>query len=192
MTQPRNCRRHWYDDQALAVQQGKNMEIKDAFYAIGILLTFILGVWNLRFNFLNSKKARFINTVTSERVKWLEKLRQDLSSFCGLTYTWSASQMEGKPQEHEMVREIDRLRHLIRLRLNPRGLHDQNIESLMKNIIESTHPSKSAELKKYLDELTSEAQKMLKEEWEKVKLEAVKGELNDAKTANNQVNRGQG
>jgi hypothetical protein len=159
------------------------METKDWIYALGIGLTFVLGIWNLRANYLNSSKTRFINTVTSERVKWLEKLRQDISSFCGLTYTWCASQMEGKPQEHEIIREIDRLRHLIRLRLNPRGTHDSKIEVLMNKIIESTDPSQKANLKVLLDKLTSETQEMLKEEWEKVKKEALIGDLNKAKSS---------
>ena len=35
-----------------------------------ILLTFLLGVWNLIYNFRNAKRTTFINTVTSERQLW--------------------------------------------------------------------------------------------------------------------------
>ncbi|UYG05741.1 hypothetical protein OCT51_10400 [Halomonas sp. LR3S48] len=154
------------------------MEIKDWLYIVSIALTFAIGVWNLVLNYRNTRQTRFINTVTSQRIQWLEQLRQDISSFAGLTYTWSASAMEGKPQEYEIVRDIDKLRYLIRLRLNPNGEHDQKIEELMDEVIRTTDPSQSSHLRELLSELTRETQLMLKAEWEKVKLESVSGKLN--------------
>ncbi|MEO5954252.1 MAG: hypothetical protein ABIR36_00955 [Nitrospiraceae bacterium] len=153
------------------------MDTKDIVYALGIVLTFAVGVWNLVLTYRNTRRTNFINTVTSQRVKWIEQLRQDISTFCGLTYTWSASNMEGKPQEFEMVRDIDRLRHVIRLRLNPRGTHDGRIESLLEEIPQYTDPSQSAKLAAALKELTTTTQLLLKEEWEKVKKEAEYGNL---------------
>jgi hypothetical protein len=77
---------------------------KDTVYAIGIGLTFILGVWNLANNYLQTKKTSFINTVTKQRVEWLERIRQDVSKFCGLTHTWAFSKLEGKPEEYEVIK----------------------------------------------------------------------------------------
>jgi len=37
--------------------------------AASILLTFLSGAWNLVYNFGNSKRTTFINTVTAQRVK---------------------------------------------------------------------------------------------------------------------------
>ena len=45
------------------------METKDIVYATGILLTFLIGVWNLIFNYRTTRKTSFINIVTSQRVK---------------------------------------------------------------------------------------------------------------------------
>jgi hypothetical protein len=153
------------------------MEPKDIGYAVGIILTFALGAWNLVWNYRNMRRTNFINTVTSQRVKWIEQLRQDISTFAGLTYTWSASNMEGKPQEFEMVREIDRLRYVIRLRLNPRGQYDSRIEVLQEEIPTYSDPSQSAKLLAALKDLTVTTQLLLKEEWEKVKKEAEYGNL---------------
>lgn len=153
------------------------METKDIVYAVGIAFTFLIGVWNLVLNYWNSRRTNFINTVTSQRIKWIEQLRQDISTFSGLAYTWSVSNMEGKPQEFEMVREIDRLRHVIRLRLNPQGTHDKRIESLLVEVPKYTDPRQIAKLSIALEDLTTTTQLLLKQEWEKVKKEAEYGNL---------------
>jgi len=151
-------------------------------YGIGILLTVALGVWNLVTNYRATRRTSFINTVTSQRVKWIEQLRQDISAFSGLTHTWCFSELEGKPEEAEVTKEIDRLRHVIRLRLNPEGFHDRKIAELILKIPELTHISKREELKKALDDLTITTQFLLKEEWEKVKAEAKDGNLKEKKS----------
>jgi hypothetical protein len=153
------------------------LEPKDIIYGLGIALTFLIGVWNLISNYRASRKTHFINTVTSQRVKWIEQLRQDISTFSGLTHTWCFSELEGKPEEYEILKEIDKLRHVIRLRLNPKGEYDKKIEELITKIPELTHISKRDELKQTLDELTRTTQSLLKEEWEKVKVESIKGDL---------------
>jgi hypothetical protein len=155
------------------------MEGKDIVYVISIILTFILGVWNLVVNYRNTRRTNFINTVTSQRVKWIEQLRQDISTYSGLTYTWCASSMEGKPQEFEMVKEVDRLRHVIRLRLNPNGEYDKEIEALIEKIPKYTDPSQKANLSSALNDLTETTQLLLKSEWEKVKKEAESGSLHN-------------
>jgi hypothetical protein len=153
------------------------VDAKDWIYGVGIVLTFAIGVWNLVSTYRTTRKTGFINTVTSQRVKWIEQLRQDVSAFSGLTYTWCFSNLEGKPQDYELLKEIDRLRHVIRLRLNPDGTHDRKIQALISRIPQLTHESQRDQLKAALDELTSETQLLLKEEWEKVKREAEHGNL---------------
>jgi hypothetical protein len=157
-------------------------QTKDWIYGVGIALTFTLGVWNLAMAYQNTRRTNFINTVTSQRVKWIEQLRQDISTFCGLTYTWRFSQMEGKAGEHDLLKEVDRLRHVIRLRLNPDGTHDAKIESLIAEIPMLTGPSNQKELKSALDDLTVTTQLLLKEEWDKVKREAEHGNLKTERT----------
>lgn len=145
------------------------------------MLTFLIGVWNLIFNYRTTRKTSFINIVTSQRVKWIEQLRQDISSFSGLTRTLS---LEGKLQEYEVLKEIDRLRHVIRLRLNPEENYDRRIEQLLAEIPKLTDISKRDRLTQALEELTVTSQKLLKQEWEKVKLEAEQGNLKNKKQTN--------
>ncbi len=153
------------------------METKDIIYGLGIILTFVLGVWNLVNTYVQTRKTSFINTVTKQRIEWLEKIRQDVSKFCGLTYTWSISRLEGKPEEYEVIKELDQLRHVIKLRLNPDDTPDMKISALIDKIPELTHESKIEDLKKAIRELIDETQQMLKNEWEKVKRESEEGNL---------------
>ena len=153
------------------------MDWKDAFYSLGIVLTFVIGVWNIVGNYRVSRRTVFINTVTAERVKWIEKLRANISAFCGLTHTWRFSEIEGKPSELDVVKELDRLRYLIRLQLNPKGTLDKQIEALIARIPNLTHSSQQTELTAALNQLVETTQQLLKEEWEKVKDETQRGDL---------------
>lgn len=156
------------------------MEAKDYVVAFGIVVTLGLGIWNFVQGYRATRKARFINTVNAQRVLWIEQMRQDVSRFVGLTHTWAASHLEGTPAELEVLKEIDRLRHVIRLRLNPDGTPDRKIAALVKRIPDLTHESKRAELEAALEDITVATQEMLKAEWEKVKAESKVGDLEDA------------
>ncbi len=151
----------------------------DVFFSLGIILTFVLGVWNIVNNYRLSRRTAFINTVTAERVKWIEKLRKNISEFCGLSYTWQVSGLEGKPEELDVLKQIDVLRHLIRLQVNPEGTHDKEIERLIAQIPQLTHKSKTDEFKKEVNNLVEVSQKLLKEEWDKVKEESKRGDLKE-------------
>lgn len=153
------------------------MDTKDWLFLLGIFVSFAVSVWSLVLNYISTRQTRFINTITSQRIQWLEQLRQDIAAFAGLTYTWSVSAMDGKPQGYEIVREVDKLRYLIRLRLNPNGKNDREIERLMDEVISRTDPSQGADLNKLLRELTHKTQLLLKVEWEKIKLESISGKL---------------
>ena len=85
--------------------------MKDAFFSVGIILTFILGVWNSVNNFRLARRTAFINTVTTERVRWIEKLRDNISAFCGLTHTWRRSEWDNKTEELKLLKQIDKIRY---------------------------------------------------------------------------------
>jgi hypothetical protein len=153
--------------------------MQDYIYGLGILVTLGLGVWNFIQGHRATRKASFINTVTAQRVLWLEQMRQDVAKFVGLIHTWAMSGLEGTPEELEILKEIDRLRHVIRLRLNPDDTPDRKIAALVKRIPELTHESKREELLTVLESLTVATQEMLKDEWEKVKAESKDGDLKE-------------
>ena len=88
------------------------------------------------------------------------------------------------PVPSEMTREMNRLCHVIRLRLNPGGTQDKRIELLINEISTLTNGSHEKELLRAPNDLTVTSQKLLKEEWEKVKREAEYGNLGaDAKAS---------
>ena len=62
------------------------MELKDQIYAMGILVALILGVANLVYNYRINRKTTFINSVTSERVRWIGKLRDNRATVAGLIH----------------------------------------------------------------------------------------------------------
>lgn len=158
---------------------------KDYIYSFGILATFALGIWNIAKNYRLSKKTTFINTVTNERIKWMEKLRNNISEFCGLTYNWCMATPEEQENNKESLEKIDRLRHLIRLQLNPNDQHDKKIENLIHEIPKLAVPgrSKEEELKEKINELIEQSQCLLKLEWERVKEESRRGDLKENENA---------
>ena len=152
-------------------------------YAMGILVTLALGIWNLVQNHRFSRKTSFINTVTAQRVQWLEQIRQDVAKFVGLIHNWTrtarAEAYEEVLPEKNIIREMDRLHYVIQLRLNPDGKPDQEIVALLKRIPTLADYQNLDEMFEALDELTAATQEMLKAEWEKIKAEAKDGDLND-------------
>ena len=155
------------------------MEAKDYVILAGTGVTLLLGLWNFVQDYRATRKASFINTVTSQRVLWIEQLRQNVARFIGLTHHWTASKLEGTPAEAEVLKEIDRLRYVIRLSLNPDDTADRQIAALIKKIPELTHESRAAQLAEALEELTVATQEMITVEWNKVKAESKYGDLKD-------------
>lgn len=143
---------------------------------VGLIFTFLLGIINWRSNRRNLETTKFIDTITAERIKWLEKLRQDISKFAGLTHFWTFS--IDKPDSEEarkVMNEIDILRYLIKLRLNPEGEYDKKIMNLIDEIPNLAAQIEKTPLKTALSELIKVSQKLLKEEWNRVKKESKKG-----------------
>jgi len=142
------------------------MEYKDIFYCIGIVLTFIIAVFSIIIN----KRNIFINSVTFERVKWISDLRENISSFVGLTHHWIMSNDKEGQKSNEILKDIDKLRYLIKLQLNPEGKYDQEIIKCIETL-----PQVVYDLPKFREEsqkLINNTQDLLKQEWEKVKKEA--------------------
>lgn len=64
---------------------GDIMEYKDIFYAVGIAATFLIGLGNIVYNIHINRRTTYINSVTAERVKWINALRENISKYAGLT-----------------------------------------------------------------------------------------------------------
>lgn len=148
----------------------------------GILLTFLLGAWNLVYNYRNSKRTTFINTVTSERIKWIQSTRDAISTLCGRAYYWLMTQDEISKEESNSVRkEIDKLSLLVKLYLNPKASKDVEIMNLVDQISKYTDKHYEREMTELLSQIITKTQFLLKDEWDKVRDESLHGNLRQKK-----------
>jgi hypothetical protein len=156
------------------------LEGKDFAVLAGIATTFLLGLWNLFENRKSSGRTRYIQTVTNQRIAWIEQLRQDIAAFISLANSVGLDcKLGGVSERHERI-ELSRLRQVIRLRLNPKGDWDKLIDIQLTEAYElayKTDVSNEHDLLNKLDDLAVASRLLLKEEWEKVKFEAINGQL---------------
>ncbi|MGJ8688005.1 MAG: hypothetical protein ACSHXZ_00665 [Gammaproteobacteria bacterium] len=147
----------------------------------GVVFALLIGLWNLVAHLRDSKRTSFINTVTSERVKWIEKTRDAISTLCGRTYYWAATQDELSSEDSNSVRkDVDRLKMLVKLQLNPSEDLSQRLFALIDDLSRFTHGSQISKLRETLNEIVEVSQQILKAEWDKVRDEATFGDLRDS------------
>jgi len=137
----------------------------------GIIVTFLLSIFELFHNRSLHKKTIYINTVTAERIKWIEGLRNNISEFCGLTLHWIKTRID-KSKEQEILERIDILRTKIKLQINPHEQSHKEIINLIDLIPNLTDQNKADELENKVSELTNKTQKILKEVWDKIRQES--------------------
>lgn len=142
---------------------------------LGVIVSLIIGLNNSISLRKNMQSSNFVGMVTTERNKWLEKMRQDISNFCGLTIFWLKTINRSDTQEgKEILKEIDKLIIMLKLRLNPNDNPDIRMLEILDEVPRNTdNAQKTFSL---INEFTELSQKLLKNEWEKVKKEARKGE----------------
>ena len=162
----------------MALELKDAFELKDIFYIVGIAATFLIGLGNIIYNIYINRRTTYINSVTAERVKWINALRENVSKYAGLTYNWVISEVKEESDESkEILKEIDRLRILIQLQINPKEKLGKKIISWIDTISSHTHESQKEKLKQDLKGMVADVQELLKEEWDKVKDESEKGRL---------------
>jgi len=136
------------------------------------LVAALIGGW---VSYANANRNVYINSITVERSKWIEKLRNNLAAYSAVIAHTKLRNTGEQENQVALVREKleqqNDLAALIQLQLNPRGLIDQNILRIVETICIRT--STSVGLIQRADELLiGHSQWLLKAEWEKVKYEA--------------------
>ncbi|WP_133246239.1 hypothetical protein [Acidovorax sp. 99] len=152
------------------------IEIKDIVLGAGVVVTLLLGLFNLYFNLRAGKRAAFVNTVTNERVKWISKVRGIVSELCALSDEWMRS---GSNMELERQKQMFQLQDELRLMMNPSDPLDLQITGLLDRFPSWTY-GPGDEFQGTRKALISATQVMLKREWDKVKDEAVRGDLRNS------------
>lgn len=160
---------------------------KDTLTGIGVILTFIIGVFNLIYSISNNKKTSYINTVTAERIKWITKVREYIAEF----YTDIDYYARSDDDMIEKVNRTNLLRMKIKLYLNPEENQDiivliDELNDLLKYarigtsriLLNSIQRERTRQILYHeLNQLVLKTQTMLKAEWEKVKKESENGNL---------------
>lgn len=158
------------------------MEWKDVGIFVGLAVTLGLGLSNLIWIIIHGRRTTFINTVTSERVKWIAKLRENLSKFTGRTHSWLNSRHDTSQRAEEFKNEIDILRYEIKLQLKPSATPDDQIIQKINEIPNLASQTDINPALNAMNELIGLGQELLSTEWQKVKREAQRGALADQPT----------
>jgi hypothetical protein len=130
-------------------------------------------------SYVVASRGVYINAITAERNKWIEKLRVNLAAYSA---SYEAAGFAKKVVEHTddldeiliyrgELQTLSQTGALIQLQLNPRGEIDANILRLIKgtSIRSSNSPSLAMRAGRLL---VAHSQWLLKAEWERVKAEA--------------------
>lgn len=163
----------------IALDGINNTDMKDILLQAGVVVTLVLGLVNLYFNLRAAKRASFINTVTSERVKWIAKVRQNVSELCALCDQW-VLHPNHQPMP-DVLRQIEQMKGELRLQLNPKDPEDRDIERLLARLPSWTQSMSPENYRALQATLVIATQAMLKREWDKVKDEALRGDLRSTK-----------
>jgi hypothetical protein len=125
---------------------------------------------------LISRRTNYLNAVTVERSKWIDKLRNNISECVGsLGYLHFQTSLNPEfcidSERNELVKKTEVIIAVIQLQLNPNAQIDRNIIALLGALpFLAEKPNE-----KYRDAerlLIRHSQFLLKEEWEKVKYES--------------------
>lgn len=122
---------------------------------------------------LSSARDIYVNSITSERSKWIEKLRTNITKYIAIVEEISVEANDNpNPDIGKQMLELSELSAMLRLQLNPDGAVDQSITSLMASAYLLCPAGRSKNLHKTQSLLIAHSQWLLKDEWEVVKMEA--------------------
>ena len=153
-----------------ASEKSHSIGAKDWITFIGIILTFSVSLFAAVKTYKIWKNTPFINTVTASRVKWIDTLRINISTFTGTLHSVAWAEKLTEAQQHEMFLKLNCLVDQIKLSLNVEGEMEKNIINLLDKL--PGEISNTESVRADLDSLISYTQRLLKEEWEVVKQES--------------------
>ncbi|MEX0807919.1 MAG: hypothetical protein WD044_04240 [Dongiaceae bacterium] len=143
--------------------------------SMGVFVTLVLGAANLLQIIAVNSKNQFINAITKERINWIQSVRGNVSRFVGLSHNWFYSHRNNKERAPEILEEIDCLRWLIKLQMNPGAEIDRHIMMCIDRIPDLATAPNEDDFKAATDDLVSRTQELLKMEWDRVKREVALG-----------------
>ncbi|KAB7635270.1 hypothetical protein [Bacillus sp. B3-WWTP-C-10-D-3] len=164
------------------------MDFKFLFYVVTAIATIVAAVLNVRINRKNieiAKEERFIDTITAERVKWLNTLRDTCSEYLKLAIIqmndfqkWKAEGIENINEDELRERSFE-MRYIssrIYLSLNQTEPINEkliDLQSEITNILGTNNISEfeSKKIIQSIEDLQYLQQVVLKSEWRRIKEE---------------------
>ncbi|MCY8807032.1 hypothetical protein MOE15_00545 [Bacillus atrophaeus] len=151
-----------------------SLEWKDVITLLGVSITLVVGIINLHGNRQINKKTLFVNAITSERIKWISKLKESMSKYLALTTYYDQKPFLNGDEFKKFVEDLFLLRNEIRLHLNYKDKKDEDINNLIDKINEKI--MNMYEIRRVLELPESE---LLKEMPDKYKKKAFKKIFNN-------------
>jgi hypothetical protein len=148
---------------------------RDVVLYIGVAVTFVLGMFNLWHSYVSSRRTAFVNVVTAERIKWIQKVRENIALLCTLSEQWVRH--PNGSNLAELSERLERLKNEVRLQLNPEDAEDQDLERFVLRLPSWTNAITPEDFDTLETLIVGATKRMLKREWDKVKDEAQKGDL---------------
>jgi hypothetical protein len=153
---------------------------KDTFVSVGVILTALIGLWNLAYNFQHNRRASYVASVTATRIKWIGEVRDHLSRFVALIYQTAMAPPNDPLERQRIFSEIAHHRMLLRLQLAPaEAPPDKEFEDAIESIFCDSDTLTSAQAQIQLEALVRKGQEFLWKEWRKAKDEAIFGDPYD-------------
>lgn len=127
-------------------------------------------------SYIIGQQTVYVNSITTQRMKWVDSLRGKLVLL--LAKINIVSTLLAGNDDIDMDRflslthEIDELRQTLFLQLNPRGLIDGNVASIVDALVKSPSTTRRAQTGALATTLREHSQWLLKAEWERIKFEA--------------------
>lgn len=146
-------------------------------------LSLIAVTFGVVSTYATSRRSVYINSITVERSKWIEKMRQGIANYSAAMGRriyrvrrfreehGPHRSLKTSPEANQALEDLNAAVSVIQLQLNPEGLIDRNILALLEGII-VTDRAEFSLLQKADKLLISHAQWLLKSEWQEVKYEA--------------------
>ncbi len=119
---------------------------KDSIYAIGIILTFATTLLSAYMTFKNNKAIHYVNSITKNRVEWINKLRDSIADFIAHTNIYNnVYYKKDYVKSGQHLAECQKICTKIKLLLNCCDKRDNEIVLLTERILEN--------FRKYIDEM---------------------------------------
>lgn len=151
---------------------------RDPITIFGIAATFLVSVATLVHSLRNDRRASFVNTVTTSRLRWIDSLRDGVAEFIATTTRLVSRRDSGlrDGKTEELLLQRDTLGHQIALHLNPEDPQDQRTKTMAESVCQLTDSGGTAsEISNSLNQLRDATAIYLKKEWNRVKQESVGG-----------------